>query len=231
MKLSIFSEEEQKKILRKYRLLLQHARPILRPGDQQSIRKAFELSLEAHKDMRRKSGEPYIFHPLAVADICITEIGLGSTSLIAALLHDVVEDTQHTLDDIRRSFGPKISEIIDGLTKISSGFSGNAPTPAENFRKVLLTLSKDARVILVKIADRLHNMRTLNNLTRNKQLRIGSETIYLYVPIAHRLGLYNIKNELEDLYLKHTDPETYQGIAHKNQRNKKHALSIHSQLH
>ena len=209
----MLSEDEQKEVLRRYRLLLRHARPFLRSGDQQNVRKAFELSLEAHKDMRRKSGEPYIFHPIAVADICITEIGLGSTSLIAALLHDVVEDTQYTLEDIRKAFGAKIGAIIDGLTKISSSFT--APTPAENFRKVLLTLSKDARVILIKIADRLHNMRTLSSLTRSKQLRIASETIYLYVPIAHRLGLYSIKNELEDLYLKYTDPQAYHEVASK----------------
>ena len=215
MKLSVFSKEEQKNILRQYRRLLRHASPVLKRGDVQRIRQAFELSLEAHKDMRRKSGEPYIFHPLSVAEICITEIGLGSTSLISALLHDVVEDTQYTLDDIKRAFGETIGEIVDGLTKMSGSFTRHSAVQAENLRKILLTISKDARVILIKIADRLHNMRTLSSLTRNQQLRIASETIYLYAPVAHRLGLYNIKTELEDLYLKHTEPETYGEIAQK----------------
>ncbi|MEQ8423546.1 MAG: RelA/SpoT family protein, partial [Cyclobacteriaceae bacterium] len=189
------------------------------------IKKAFTLSLEAHKDMRRKSGEPFIFHPLTVAEICVEEIGLGTTSIIAALLHDVVEDTDIELEDIERMFGKKIARITDGLTKISGVFEYGTSAQAENFRKMLFTLSEDVRVILIKLADRLHNMRTLASMPRNKQLKVASETIYLYAPLAHRLGLNAIKSELEDLYLLFTDANVYEDIASridntKSSRNK-----------
>lgn len=208
-------EVERREILRKYRKLLRHAKPFLKDGDAKLIKKAFNTSMEAHKEMRRKSGEPYIFHPLAVAQIAIDEIGLGTTSIVSALLHDVVEDTELEIEDIHREFGPKVAQIIDGLTKISGVFEHGSSQQAENFRKMLLTLSEDVRVILIKLADRLHNMRTLDGMPQNKQLKIASETIYLYAPLAHRLGLYAIKSELEDLYLKFTEPQTYREIAAK----------------
>lgn len=208
-------ELEKKEILSRYRKLLRHSKPFLKEGDAKLIKLAFNTSLEAHKDMRRKSGEPYIFHPLAVAQICVDEIGLGTTSIIAALLHDVVEDTEIELLDIEKKFGKKVAQIIDGLTKISGVFDHGSSAQAENFRKMLLTLSEDVRVILIKIADRLHNMRTLDSMQRHKQLKIASETIYLYAPLAHRLGLYSIKSELEDLYLKFTDFQTYKSISQK----------------
>jgi GTP diphosphokinase / guanosine-3',5'-bis(diphosphate) 3'-diphosphatase len=213
--LQIEIEQENKEILRRYRKLLRDAKPILKDGDAKLIKRAFYTSMEAHKDMRRKSGEPYIYHPLAVAQIAVEEIGLGTTSIISALLHDVVEDTEMEIADIRREFGDKVATIIDGLTKISGVFEHGSSQQAENFRKMLLTLSEDVRVILIKIADRLHNMRTLDSMPRNNQLKIASETIYLYAPLAHRLGLYAIKSELEDLYLKYTEPETYKDIAKK----------------
>jgi guanosine-3',5'-bis(diphosphate) 3'-pyrophosphohydrolase len=205
-------EAERQEILRHYRRLLRTAKPYLKDGDPKLIKKAFNQSLEAHKEMRRKSGEPYILHPLAVAQIAVEEIGLGTTSIVAALLHDVVEDTPTELSDIERDFGTKVMRIIDGLTKISGVFDYGTSEQAENFRKMLLTLSEDVRVILIKIADRLHNMRTLDSMPRHKQLKIASETLYLYAPLAHRLGLYAIKNELEDLYLKFTDTEVYNDI-------------------
>ena len=208
-------EEERKEIIRRYRRLLRKAKPILKDGDAKLIKKAFYTSMEAHSGMRRKSGEPYIFHPLEVAEICIAEIGLGTTSIIAALLHDVVEDTDYELDDIQRLFGKKVATIIDGLTKISGVFEQGTSQQAENFRKMLLTLSDDVRVILIKLADRLHNMRTLQSMPRNKQLKIANETIYLYAPLAHRLGLYAFKSELEDLYLKYSEPEMYREIIEK----------------
>ncbi len=205
--------EEKREIINRYRRLLRKAKPILEAGDARLIKKAFTISLEAHKDMRRKSGEPYIFHPLTVAEICVEEIGLGTTSIISALLHDVVEDTDIELADIERMFGKKIARIIDGLTKIGGVFEYGTTAQAENFRKMLFTLSDDVRVILIKLADRLHNMRTLESMPRNKQLKIASETIYLYAPLAHRLGLNAIKSELEDLYLRFTDNKMYSEIA------------------
>ncbi|MDF2456937.1 MAG: relA [Cytophagaceae bacterium] len=208
-------EKENKEILRRYRKLLRDAKPIMQEGDPQIIKKAFYTALEAHKDMRRKSGEPYIYHPIAVAQIAVEEIGLGTTSLVSALLHDVVEDTSLELRDIKRDFGPKVAKIIDGLTKISGVFDSRSSLQAENFRKMILTLSDDVRVILIKLADRLHNMRTLDSMPRDKQLKIASETIFLYAPLAHRLGLYAIKTELEDLYLKYTNTERYSSIAQK----------------
>ncbi|MFT6971468.1 MAG: guanosine-3',5'-bis(diphosphate) 3'-pyrophosphohydrolase [Roseivirga sp.] len=208
-------EEERKEIIRRYRKLLRLAKPFLKGDDAKMIKKAFYTSLEAHKEMRRKSGEPYIYHPLAVAQICVEEIGLGTTSIISALLHDVVEDTEIELDEIEANFGPKVAKIIDGLTKISGVFEYGSSQQAENFRKMLLTLSEDVRVILVKLADRLHNMRTLESMPRHKQLKIISETIYLYAPLAHRLGLYSIKSELEDLWLKYTEEEMFVDISSK----------------
>ena len=208
-------EKEKASILAKYRQLLRAAKPVLKDNDAKLIKKAFEISMEAHKDMRRKSGEPYIFHPLEVAQICVEEIGLGATSVICALLHDVVEDTDMTLKDIERDFGKKVSQIIDGLTKIGGSFEQGTSGQAENFRKMLLTLSEDVRVILIKLADRTHNMRTLGSMARNSQLKIAHETIFIYAPLAHRLGLYKIKSELEDLYLKYTEPEVYKEIANK----------------
>lgn len=205
-------ETEKKEILKRYRGLLRACRRTLEKGDRLLIRKAFDIALEAHKNMRRKSGEPYIYHPIAVAQICAEEIGLGTTSVVCALLHDVVEDTDLTLDDIRRLFGDKEAKIIDGLTKISGVFDQSSSLQAENFRKMLLTLSDDVRVILIKLADRLHNMRTLESMKRDKQLKIASETLYLYAPLAHRLGLNAIKTELEDLGLKYTEPELFNDI-------------------
>ena len=215
MSTTIDLEAEKKEILRYYRRLLRHAKPFLQPGDARLIKKAFNTSLEAHKDMRRKSGEPYILHPLAVAQIVVEEIGLGTTSIIAALLHDVVEDTELETADIEREFGHRVAMIIEGLTKISGTFEYGSSQQAENFRKMLLTLSDDVRVILIKLADRLHNMRTLDSMARDKQLKIASETMYLYAPLAHRLGLYAIKSELEDLHMKYTDMATYRDISNK----------------
>jgi len=212
--------KENQEIIRRYRLLLRAAKPVLKEGDAKIIKKAFYTSLQAHKDMRRKSGEPYIFHPLAVAQIAVEEIGLGTTSIVAALLHDVVEDTHLELRDIERDFGNKVAVIVEGLTKISGVFEHGSSQQAENFRKMILTLSEDVRVILVKLADRLHNMRTLESMPRDKQLKIASETMYLYAPLAHRLGLYVIKSELEDLYLKYTDSERYIFIEEKINESK-----------
>ena len=214
-------EAEKKEILKRYRALLRACKSTLQRGDKKEIRKAFDMALESHKDMRRKSGEPYIYHPIAVAQIAAEEIGLGTTSIVCALLHDVVEDTNITLEDIEREFGKKTAKIIDGLTKIAGVFDTNSSLQAENFRKMLLTLADDVRVILIKLADRLHNMRTMDFMPRQKQLKIASETIYLYAPLAHRLGLYAIKSELEDLAMKYLEPDTYKFIA--TQLNEKKA--------
>ncbi|MGN7204739.1 RelA/SpoT family protein [Pedobacter sp. SAFR-022] len=214
-------EAEKQEILKRYRALLRACKPTMQRGDKKEIRKAFDMALESHKDMRRKSGEPYIYHPIAVAQIAAEEIGLGTTSIVCALLHDVVEDTDMTLEDIEREFGKKTAKIIDGLTKISGVFDYNSSLQAENFRKMLLTLADDVRVILIKLADRLHNMRTMDFMPRQKQLKIASETIYLYAPLAHRLGLYAIKSELEDLSMKYLEPDTYKYIA--TQLNEKKA--------
>lgn len=208
-------EQERKEILKRYRGLLNAWSTGAEPKNKRMVRKAFNLAVSAHKDMRRKSGEPYIYHPIEVARIVAGEIGLGETSIICALLHDVVEDTDYTIDDMRRMFGDKVARIIDGLTKIKELFDHTPSAQAENFRKMLLTLSDDVRVILIKLADRLHNMRTLGSMTHEKQLKIASETIYLFAPLAHRLGLYTIKSELEDLALKYTEPEIYNSIARK----------------
>jgi len=208
-------EQEKKEILNRYRGLLRSSRRKFDDDDKKLIRKAFNVAVEAHKEARRKSGEPYIYHPIAVARIVAEEIGLGATAIACALLHDVVEDTDITLKDIEGMFGKKVASIIDGLTKISGVFDASSSLQAENFRKMLLTLAEDVRVILIKLADRLHNMRTLESMERTKQLKIASETLYLYAPLAHRLGLNNIKTELEDLGLKYTEPEIYSNIDQK----------------
>jgi GTP pyrophosphokinase len=208
-------EVEKKQLVKAYRNLLKACAPNLEKGDKREIREAFAMAMEAHKGMRRKSGELYIFHPLAVATICAEEIGLGKTAIICALLHDVVEDTDVTLEDIENKFGEKIANIIDGLTKIGGVVGKTNSIQAENFRKILLTLADDVRVILIKLADRLHNMRTLESMSRNNQLKIASETLVLFAPLAHRLGLYSIKSELEDLSLKYTEPAVYKEIAQK----------------
>ena len=185
------------------------------------ITKAFNFARQAHKGVRRLSGEPYIMHPIAVAQIVCSEIGLGSTSICSALLHDVVEDTDYTVEDIENMFGSKIAQIVDGLTKISGGIFGEqASAQAENFKKLLLTMSEDIRVILIKIADRLHNMRTLESQPANKQYKIAGETLYIYAPLAHRLGLYKIKSELENLSFKFEHPEEYAAIVRQLETTK-----------
>lgn len=218
---AIDAELEKQEILKRYRALLRACRSNIDKAAKKRIRSAFDLALEAHKDMRRRSGEPYIYHPIAVAQIVAEEIGLGTTAIICALLHDVVEDTHYTLEDMERIYGKKVAGIIDGLTKIAGVFDHKSSLQAENFRKMLLTMSDDVRVILIKIADRLHNMRTLDSMPRDKQLKIASETAYLYAPLAHRLGLYAIKTELDDLALKYTEPDVFNTIATKLQQSKK----------
>ncbi|MCB0820139.1 MAG: bifunctional (p)ppGpp synthetase/guanosine-3',5'-bis(diphosphate) 3'-pyrophosphohydrolase [Bacteroidetes bacterium] len=208
-------EKEKKEILRRYSAILRALGDKADKQERALIRKAFDLALDAHKDMRRKSGEPYIYHPIAVAQITVSEMGLGATAVICALLHDTVEDTDVTLEDIRSMFGETEAKIIDGLTKIENVFDQSSSIQAENFRKVLLTLSDDVRVILIKLADRLHNMRTLDSMRRDKQLKIASETLFLYAPLAHRLGLYSIKTEMEDLGLMYTEPDVYEEIITK----------------
>jgi GTP pyrophosphokinase len=208
-------EAEKKEILTRYKRLIKACKRRLEKGDKEIIRKAFEVAVEAHKQMRRKSGEPYIYHPIAVAQICAEEIGLGTTGIVCALLHDTVEDTDLSLDDVKGLFGEKVAQIIDGLTKISGVIDNTSSIQAENFRKVLLTMSEDIRVILIKLADRLHNMRTLDHMKRDKQMKIASETLFLYAPLAHRLGLNAIKTELEDLGLKYTNTEAYYDVAVK----------------
>ncbi|MEO8961885.1 MAG: RelA/SpoT family protein [Ginsengibacter sp.] len=214
-KYTMNEEEEKKEILRKYRALLRALKPKLKPGSKEQVRVAFEMAAEAHKTTRRKSGEPYILHPLAVAMICVEEIGLGIRSTICALLHDTVEDTDISLEMVEREFGSEIAKIVDGLTKISNVLDANLSQQAENFKKILLTLTDDPRVILIKLADRLHNMRTLDSMKREKQLKIASETVYVYAPLAHRMGLYNIKTEMEDLAMKYMEPDSYHYIAEK----------------
>lgn len=214
-KYNLSQEEEKKEILRHYRALLRALKPKLKPGDKELVRTAFEMAADAHKTMRRKSGEPYILHPLAVAMICVEEIGLGVRSTICAFLHDTVEDTDMTLQEVEREFGVEIAKIVDGLTKISNVLDTNTSQQAENFKKILLTLTDDPRVILIKLADRLHNMRTLDSMKRETQLKISSETVYVYAPLAHRMGLYNIKTELEDLAMKYMEPDSFKYLAQK----------------
>ena len=209
-------EEENKEIANRYKDLLKGTYEDLSKEDKKLIRKAFDVAVDAHSSQRRKSGEPYIFHPIAVAKIVAMEIGLGATSIASALLHDVVEDTEYTIDDMEQLFGETIARIVSGLTKISRLKKGqDASIQAENFRKMLLTLNDDVRVILIKVADRLHNMQTMDSMPPHKQVKIASETLYIYAPLAHRLGLYNIKTELEDLGLRYTEPEVYNDIVTK----------------
>jgi GTP pyrophosphokinase len=214
-------EKENKAIAQEYKELLRISYQTLTPTDKKLIRKAFDVAVDAHKEQRRKSGEAYIFHPIAVAKIVASEIGLGATSIAAALLHDVVEDTPITVEDIERLFNPKVAQLVEGLTKISMVQKDlNASMQAENFRKMILTLNDDVRVILIKLADRLHNMQTMESMVEYKQTKIASETLYIYAPLAHRLGLYNIKTKLEDLGLKYTEPAVYEDIVSKIRETK-----------
>ena len=214
-------EEENKEIAKRYKNLLKETYQTLSRSDKLLIRKAFNLSVEAHSNQRRKTGEPYIFHPISVAKIVANEIGLGAVSIVAALLHDVVEDTKYTINDIEQLFGETVARIVSGLTKISSlKKDKDHSIQAENFRKMLLTLHDDVRVILIKVADRLHNMQTMDAMPAHKQVKIASETLYIYAPLAHRLGLYNIKTELEDLGLKYTEPEMFNEIKNKIEESK-----------
>ncbi|HLA56761.1 MAG TPA: RelA/SpoT family protein [Flavobacterium sp.] len=214
-------EKENKAIAQEYKELLRISYQTLTDADKKLIRKAFDFAVESHKEQRRKSGEAYIFHPIAVAKIVASEIGLGATSIAAALLHDVVEDTDVTIEQIEKMFNPKVAQIVEGLTKIAQVKKDmNISMQAENFRKMLLTLNDDVRVILIKIADRLHNMQTMDSMPNQKQIKIASETLYIYAPLAHRLGLYNIKNKLEDLGLKYTEPDVYKDIVSKIKETK-----------
>ena len=218
-----FIEEENKLIAQEYKELLRISYRTLSDDDKKMIRKAFDTAVDAHKEQRRKSGEAYIFHPIAVAKIVASEIGLDATSISAALLHDVVEDTEYTLDDLQELFGETVTRIVDGLTKISM-MDKDEEKPislqAENYRKMLLTLNDDVRVIIIKIADRLHNMQTMDSMRADKQVKIASETLYIYAPLAHRIGLYNIKGELEDLGLKYIEPEVFNDIQLKIKQSK-----------
>ena len=213
----LFDEEDIKRIQTEYDSLVSNLIRCNKPGDRELIEKAFKVANEAHWNMRRKSGEPYVIHPICVAKIVNQEIGLGPRSIATALLHDVVEDTGYSLEQVNREFGPKIASLIDGLTKISATYNKGATSSmqAENFRRMLLTISDDLRVILIKIADRLHNMRTLDSMPENKKMKVAGETIFLYAPLANRLGLYAIKSELEDLSFKYRQPVLYDEIASK----------------
>ena len=214
-------EAENKAIAQEYKELLRISYQTLTDEDKKIIRKAFDVAVDAHKDQRRKSGEAYIFHPIAVAKIVARDIGLGATSIAAALMHDVVEDTDITVQDIEKMFNPKIAQLVEGLTKIAKVKTDQEISmQAENFRKMLLTLNDDVRVIIIKIADRLHNMQTMGSMVDYKQAKIASETLYIYAPLAHRLGLYNIKTKLEDLGLKYTEPEVYNDIVSKIKETK-----------
>ena len=214
-------EAENKAIAQEYKELLRISYQTLTTDDKKIIRKAFDVAVDAHKDQRRKSGEAYIFHPIAVAKIVARDIGLGATSIAAALMHDVVEDTDITVQDMEKMFNPKIAQLVEGLTKISKVKTDQEISmQAENFRKMLLTLNDDVRVILIKIADRLHNMQTMGSMADYKQAKIASETLYIYAPLAHRLGLYNIKTQLEDLGLKYTEPVVYNDIVSKIKETK-----------
>lgn len=224
----IFDEEDNKRIQEEYDSLINNLLRCNNPGDRELIEKAFRIANEAHWNMRRKSGEPYIIHPICVARIVNQEIGLGARSIAAALLHDVVEDTGYSLDEIRKEFGPKIASLIDGLTKISGTYNkgSSSSMQAENFRRMLLTISDDLRVILIKIADRLHNMRTLDSMPENKKMKVAGETIFLYAPLANRLGLYAIKSELEDLSFKYRQPVIYEEILSKLKHGEKKYYSL-----
>ncbi len=214
-------EKENKEIAKQYKELLRISYQTLSNDDKKMIRSAFEIAVDAHKEQRRKSGEAYIFHPIAVAKIVASEIGLDAISIASALLHDVVEDSEYTLDDIERMFGETVARIVDGLTKIAHLKKDMSTSQqAENFRKMLLTLHDDVRVIIIKIADRYHNMLTMDAMPEHKQVQMASETLYIYAPLAHRIGLYNIKTELEDLSLKYTEPNVYSDIHEKIEDSK-----------
>ena len=214
-------EQENKKIANENKELHRISYQALTKEDKKLVRSAFDIADDAHKNQRRKSGEANIFHPIAVAKIVASEIGLDAVSIAAALLHDVVEDTEYTLDDIERMFGETIARIVDGLTKIAHLKKDmNISQQAENFRKMLLTLHDDVRVIIIKIADRYHNMLTMDAMPEHKQVQMASETLYIYAPLAHRIGLYNIKTELENLSLKYTEPEVYRDIQEKIEQTK-----------
>ncbi len=209
----MYSDQEKKEIIKKYRSLLRVCKEASDKREVLLMRKAFDLAVESHSDMRRLSGEPYVYHPIEVACICAKDMRLDSTSIVCALLHDVVEDTEYTFEQIEKLFNPKVAMIVGGVTKIKGIFDdGTRSIQAEYFKRMILALAEDMRVILIKLADRLHNMRTLDHLHRTKQLKIASETLVLYAPLAHRMGLYNIKTELEDLSLKYTEPEIYENI-------------------
>ncbi len=223
--MSEFTEEDKQLIEERYRELLSVSKLSQRPEQLEMIERAFHLAKNAHGNMRRKSGEPYILHPIEVARICTHEIGLGTKAIVASLLHDVVEDTDYTIEDIEHQFGTIISNIVDGLTKISGVFENRSDMQVENFRKILMTMTDDLRVILIKLADRLHNMRTLESMPANKQLKISSETLFIYSPLAHRLGLYAIKSELEDLSLKYQHPVEYQMITEKITESEKKRIT------
>ena len=219
-------EKENKEIAKQYKELLRISYQTLTDEDKKLIRSAFDVAVDAHKDQRRKSGEAYIFHPIAVAKIVASEIGLDAVSIASALLHDVVEDTPYTLDDIERMFGETVARIVDGLTKIAHlKKDKDISQQAENFRKMLLTLHDDVRVIIIKIADRYHNMLTMDSMPEHKQVKIASETLYIYAPLAHRIGLYNIKTHLEDLSLKYTEPEVYHDIQAKIEDTEEESLA------
>jgi GTP pyrophosphokinase len=224
----IFDDEDKYRIQSEYETLVNNLVRCKKPGDRELIDKAFRIANEAHWNMRRKSGEPYIIHPISVAKIVNQEIGLGAKSIAVALLHDIVEDTDYTLEDITREFDPKIASLIDGLTKISGTYNkeNSSSMQAENFRKMLLTLSDDLRVILIKIADRLHNMRTLDSMPEHKKMKVAGETIFLYAPLANRLGLYAIKSELEDLSFKFRQPQIYDEIAAKLKHSERKYISL-----
>lgn len=224
----IFDEEDINRIESEYNSLVSNLIRCNKPEDRELIEKAYRVANEAHWNMRRKSGEPYILHPIGVAKIVNQEIGLGARSIASALLHDVVEDTDYSLDNVKRDFGPKIASLIDGLTKISGTYNKDTSSSmqAENFRRMLLTLSDDIRVILIKIADRLHNMRTLDSMPENKKMKVAGETIFLYAPLANRLGLYAIKSELEDLSFKYRQPVIYEEISSKLKHGEKKYYSL-----
>jgi len=222
----VTEEIENKEIAKQYKELLSVSYQTLSKNDKKQIRTAFDIAVDAHRNQRRKTGEAYIFHPLAVARIVANEIGLDSISIAAALLHDVVEDTKHTIEEIKSQLGPSVAKIVDGLTKISNlKKDTDISLQAENFRKMLLTLNDDVRVIIIKIADRLHNMQTLQVMPEEKQLKTSSETMYIYAPLAHRIGLYNVKTELEDLSLKYTDPEKYFHVKSKIEEGEKSQIN------
>ncbi|MCH1454428.1 MAG: HD domain-containing protein, partial [Flavobacteriaceae bacterium] len=221
MRMIVSEEIENKEIAKQYKELLRISYQTLTNKDKKLIRSAFDTAVHAHRNQRRKSGEPYILHPISVAKIVAQEIGLDATSIAAALLHDVIEDTEYNIEDLEKLFGTGVAKIVEGLTKISKlSKENNTSLQAENFRKLLLTLNDDVRVIIIKIADRLHNMQTLGSMPEHKQVKIASETLYIYAPLSHRIGLYNIKTELEDLSFKYTEPSNYESIKNKIEDSK-----------